>query len=52
MPLDRFVDQVMAIFQQTPTPREILVEGVDFMRNAEAENRFDETLASINPFLK
>jgi uncharacterized oxidoreductase len=52
MPLDRFVDQVMAIFQQTPTPREILVEGVDFMRNAEAENRVDETLASINPFLK
>lgn len=51
MPLDRFVDQVMAIFQQTPTPREILVEGVD-LRNAEAENRFDETLASINPFLK
>jgi uncharacterized oxidoreductase len=51
MPLDRFVDQVMAIFQQTPTLREILVEGVD-LRNAEAENRFDETLASINPFLK
>ena len=48
MTLDRFADQVMAIFQQTPTPR----EGVDFRRNAEAEDRFDETLASINPFLK
>ncbi|UIJ71108.1 SDR family oxidoreductase [Aurantimonas sp. HBX-1] len=52
MPLDAFADQAMARFQQTPTPREILVEGVDFMRNAEAEGRFDDTLAAINPFLK
>jgi uncharacterized oxidoreductase len=52
MPLDAFADQVMALFQQTPVPREILVEGVDFMRNAEAEARFDDTLAAINPFLK
>ena len=52
MPLDAFADQVMAIFQQTPTPSEILVEGVDFMRNAEAEGRFDDTLSAINPFLK
>jgi uncharacterized oxidoreductase len=52
MPFDRSADQVMAIFQQTPTPREIPVEGVDFMRNAEAEGRFEETLASVNPFLK
>jgi uncharacterized oxidoreductase len=52
MPLATFADQVIALFQQTPTPREILVEGVDFMRNAEAEGRFDDALASINPFLK
>jgi uncharacterized oxidoreductase len=52
MPLDTFADQVIALFQMTPTPREILVEGVDFMRNAEAEGRFDDTLASINPVLK
>lgn len=52
MPLDVFADQVMTIFQQTPTPSEILVPGVDFMRNAEAEGRFDATLAAINPFLK
>jgi uncharacterized oxidoreductase len=52
MPLDAFADQVMALFEQTPTPKEILVEGVDFMRNAEAEDRFDSTLAAINPFLK
>lgn len=51
-PLDTFADQVMAIFQQTPTPTEILVEGVDFMRNAEKEDRFDEAVAAINPFLQ
>jgi uncharacterized oxidoreductase len=47
MPLDTFADQVMALFQETPTPQEILVEGVDFMRNAEAEDRLDDTLAPI-----
>jgi uncharacterized oxidoreductase len=52
MPLETFADQVMTLFQKTPTPREILVEGVDFMRNAEAEHRFDDALAAINPFLK
>jgi uncharacterized oxidoreductase len=52
MPLDTFADQVISLFQVKPTPREILVEGVDFMRNAEIEGRFDDTLAAINPFLK
>lgn len=52
MPLDTFADLAMDLFQQTPTPQEILVEGVEFMRNAETEDRFDETLAAINPFLK
>lgn len=52
MPLETFADQVMTLFQRTPTPKEILVEGVDFMRNADIEGRLDDTLASINPFLK
>jgi uncharacterized oxidoreductase len=52
MPLDKFADQVMAIFQQTPTPSEILVKGVDFMRDAEKEGRMDEAVAAINPFLQ
>ncbi len=30
MPLATFADQVMALFQQTPAPQEILVEGVDY----------------------
>ncbi|MFD1787843.1 SDR family oxidoreductase [Sphingomonas floccifaciens] len=51
MPLDTFADQVIERFQRVPTPSEILVEGVEFMRDAEAERRFDATLAAINPFL-
>ena len=51
MPLEDFADQVMAKFGIQPTPTEILVDGVDFMRNAEIEGRFSETLAALNPFL-
>jgi uncharacterized oxidoreductase len=49
-PLDDFADEVMALFSQTPTPREILVERVGFLRRAEAEGRFDETLKQLNDF--
>lgn len=52
MPLETFADQVVEQLTQTPTPPEILVEGVDFMRNAESEGRLDETLSAINPFLE
>lgn len=48
MPLDEFADEVMALFGQSPTPPEILVERVKFLRNAEAEGRFDATLAQLN----
>jgi len=48
LPLAAFVDEVMALFAQEPTPREILVERVGFQRFAEAEGRFDETLAQLN----
>lgn len=51
MSLNVFADQVMARFAQSPTPEEILVDGVDFMRNAEAEDRFDAALRAINPSL-
>lgn len=46
-----FVNQVMDLLQRDPTPAEVLVEEVDFMRRAEKENRFEETVAAINPFL-
>jgi uncharacterized oxidoreductase len=49
-PLDEFADEVMALFGQDPTPAEILVERVRFLRNAEAEGRFDQTLEQLNAF--
>jgi uncharacterized oxidoreductase len=49
-PLDEFADEVMALLSQVPTPPEILVERVGFLRSAEAEGRFDQTLAQLNDF--
>lgn len=51
-PLDEFADEVMTLFGQQPTPREILVERVKFLRDAEAEGRFDATLTQLNAFAK
>ena len=48
LPLADFIDEVMALFQQQPTPREILVQRVAFLRNAEAEHRFDHAVMSLN----
>jgi uncharacterized oxidoreductase len=47
MPLDAFADAVAAQFAQTPTPPEILVDEVQFLRQAEREGRFDETLKTL-----
>lgn len=51
-PLDEFADEVMALFGHEPTPREILVERVKPLRNAEAEGRFDATLAQLSAMVK
>lgn len=48
LPLGDFIDEVMALFARDPTPREILVERVGFLRNAEREGRFDAALATLN----
>jgi len=48
MPLDEYADEVMALFGQNPTPPEVLVERVKFLRNAEAEHRFDATVTQLN----
>ncbi|WP_042689444.1 SDR family oxidoreductase [Azospirillum sp. B506] len=48
LPLVDFIDEVMTLFQQQPTPREILVQRVAFQRQAEAEHRFDEAVATLN----
>jgi uncharacterized oxidoreductase len=49
-PLDEFADEVMALLTAQPTPAEVLVERVKFLRNAEAEHRFDQTVAQLNAF--
>ncbi|HEX4693928.1 SDR family oxidoreductase [Sphingomonas sp.] len=47
-PLDEFADEVMALLGQQPTPPEILVERVKFLRDAEREGRFGTTLVQLN----
>lgn len=47
MPLAAFADAVAAQFAQQPTPPEILVDEVQFLRQAEREGRFDETLKTL-----
>lgn len=49
MKLEPFMDEVMELFAKRPTPAEILVERVKFLRNAEAEGRFDTAFAMLNP---
>ena len=46
MPLDEFADEIMTLWQD-PTPPELLVENVHFLRDAEREGRFDETLRTL-----
>jgi uncharacterized oxidoreductase len=48
LPLSEFIDEVMTLFQQQPTPREILVQRVGFQRYAEAEHRFDDAVSTLN----
>lgn len=47
MPLDRFIAEVMALFHQQPTPAEICVDQVRFLRDAEAQGRFAQALAVL-----
>jgi uncharacterized oxidoreductase len=49
-PLGEFADEVMALFHQNPTPKEILVQRVGFQRFAEAQGRYDETVVQLNAF--
>ena len=48
MPLGDYIDEVMSLFERQPTSPEIAVERVKFLRNAEAENRFPQTFATLN----
>ena len=48
MPLGAFIDEVMGLFQTVPTPAEIVVKSGGFLRNAEAEGRFDAAVTAVN----
>lgn len=47
-PLAAYIDEVMTLFQQQPTPEEILVEQVKPLRYAEAEKQFADRLTKLN----
>ncbi len=49
LPLETFVDQVMAEFRQQPTPEEIVVERARVLRDAEREFRFQAVMKAVNP---
>ncbi len=48
LPLEEFIDEVMTLFALEPTPPEILVERVGFLRNAEREGRLDQAVMALN----
>jgi uncharacterized oxidoreductase len=48
LPLEEFIDEVMSLFAQVPTPPEILVQRVGFLRDAEKEGRFSEAFTALN----
>lgn len=47
-PLDEFADEVMTLFATQPTPAEILVQRVGFLRFAEAGGHFDDIVHQLN----
>ncbi|MGL4238883.1 SDR family oxidoreductase, partial [Tabrizicola sp.] len=48
MPLDAFIAETLSLLQQDPTPAEVLVERVGFLRNAEANGAHAATFAMLN----
>jgi len=48
LPLNDYIEEVMELLIKEPTPAEIAVERVKFLRNAEAEGRFGQTFAALN----
>jgi uncharacterized oxidoreductase len=47
MPLDAFVDEVMALLHAAHTPAQVCVEGVRYFREAEAKGQFDQALQML-----
>lgn len=48
MPLDEFVDEVMALVEADPDARELQVERVKFLRYGEARGDYGEVVATLN----
>lgn len=48
MPLDAFIDEVMTLFLQQPTPDEIVVERAQPLRRAERDGRFEAIFERLN----
>jgi len=49
MDLQAFIDEVIGLFAQQPTPEEITVKRVMFLRAAEREGRYDAVFEALNP---
>lgn len=47
-PLQAFMDEVLELLQQQPTPEEILVKGVHFLRWAERDGHFAQALELLS----
>lgn len=50
MPLEAFLDEVMDLLSSRPDAVEVCVEGVHFLRNAEAEGRHADVLKMMSGF--
>lgn len=50
LPLDDFADEAIRLWQQQPTPAEINVERVGFLRFAEREGKVNEALDMLGAF--
>ena len=48
MPLADFITETMVKLTAQPTPDEVLVDRVLFLRNADANGKFKETFAMLN----
>jgi len=48
MPLDEFADEVISLIESQPDAKQILVERVKFLRFAEVNGKYDETVAMLN----
>lgn len=48
MPLEDFVDEVMALLEARPDAKEIQVERVKFLRYGEARGDYDQVVATLN----